>query len=253
MKSYEEMTEDVLNRARKEKQIRQHRKNTVITMIAGMFCLCIAILGVLQFHMPDHHTSAQNVDRESRMSFILRCSAAQADTAELIKDMVVPCQSMIRICDVTGFSETESEKAWTEAKDFAKGVFSNSAADDSSSLWRSDTAIISLICDGRLELVVEDIAAVEDMIVTATEMGAAGLGAADYYEKNDSIVLYWTLSDAAIKQIEKDPGIKMSTLSNTLTVKVKFKDGTTESATIDIIINDDGYVYAAQRGITVTS
>ena len=251
MKSYEEMTEAVLTRVGKERQVCQRRKRSVLTVITSVCCLSIILVGALWLGQPDRKMPERNVNREPRMSFVVKCSATEVQPAKLIKDLVVPCQSMVRVCDVTGLSEIEADEVWKAAKDFGKTVFANTDADDSSSHWKSDTAIISLICDGRIELLIDDIHEVEDMHATTTDMGAVSLGAADRSTGNDSVVVYWTLSQAAIKQIEDDPKIKLSDLSYSITVDLTFRDGTTEHALIDIIVEDDGYVYAAQRGITI--
>ena len=253
MKSYEEMAERVLVRAEKEKQNCKRRNRIVLATVAGMFCLCLSVLSVLWTRVPEPQASEQSVHREPRIGFVVRCSASEVKPAELIKDVVVPCESLIRVRDVTGMDEKERYVVRSEEKALAKELFANWDENKSFTQWGSDTAIISLFCVGDLGLVIDDYNDVESKYITATKMGSASLGHVDYYEGDDKITVFWGPSDIAIKQIEKNPETKLSGLSHTLTVTVEFKDGTTETATIDMIVDDDGYVYAVQRGITVTA
>lgn len=252
MKSYEEMTQAVITRVKEERQIRKRRRSNTLKATLCVCSLCLIFFGSTKLLVQETPESTRVLNQTPRTGFVLVSAAAHVAPTKLLKDLTVPCKSEIRVRDVTDYSKEEWEIAWEEAKVSGKEVMENSEADDWSMHFGSDTAIISVISDGRLELVVDDIDTVEDTQVTTTEMGVVNLGAAKYYEGDDSIIVFWRPSDAAIKQIEEDPNIKLSTLSFTLTVTVKFKDGIKETAIIDINVDEDGSVYAVQRSITVT-
>ena len=255
MKNYEEMTASVLARGKKERQKQRKRRGIVLTAIAGLCCVCLSVIGIHWRQTPAAPTSEQSMQRQPRIGFVVRCSAAEAKPAELIKDVVVPCEMLLRVRDVTGMDETERKYVQLEEKQFAKETFENWDERNANSFiqWGSETAVISLAYVGELELVIDNYNEVETKSVTATEMGLTSLGYVDSYEGDDKISIFLGLSGKAIQMIEEDPGIALSTFSHTLTVTVKFKDGTTETAMIDIIIDDDGYMYAQQKGIMVTA
>lgn len=253
MKSYEEMTASVLVRAQKEKQIRRKRKGVALATIVGLCCVCLSVISIQWLQAPAGQTSEQTMRRQPRIGFVVRCSAAEAKPAELIKDVITPCEMLLRVRDVTGMDERERHAVRSEEKASAKEILANWDENKSFTQWGSDTAVVSLFCVGDLGLVINDYNDVESKYITATEMGLTSLGYVDTYEGDDKISIFLGLSGKAIQMIEEDPGIALSTFSYTLTVTVKFKDGTTETAVIDMIVDDDGYVYAVQRGIMVSA
>ena len=53
MKSYEEMTEAVLTRVGKERQVCQRRKRSVLTVITSVCCLSVILVSALWLGQPD--------------------------------------------------------------------------------------------------------------------------------------------------------------------------------------------------------
>ena len=47
--------------------------------------------------------------------------------------------------------------------------------------------------------------------------------------------------------------MKLSQLSDTVTIEVTFKDGITETVIMDLIFGDSGQIYAVRRGTTLTA
>ena len=252
MKSYEEMTRSVIARAEQERQNRKRRRSVAVKTAVGLCCFSLVVLGAIGFLLPETQTPGDTLNREPRTKLVLVSAAAEVKPAEILKDMVTHCRSQICVRDVRDLSLKEREKAWADAKADGKNEWEYSARDNWNMHFGSDTAIISVLSDGLLRLVVEDIRDVKNAEVTATQMGAANVGAADYYEGDDSLVIYWQPSDTAVAQLEKDPDMKLSKLGFTLTVTVEFKDETKETAVIDMTVDDEGYVYATLKGITVT-
>ena len=243
-------------RANQARQMHKRKCLIALTAIAGVCCLCMIVFGMQKpQRMPEPQNFVQTINREPRLGFAIRCSAAEAKPAELIKDVITPCEMLLRVRDVTGMDETERNDVSDEEKRFAREIFENWDERTSNTIiqWGSETAVISMIYAGELELMIDNYDEVESKSVTATEMGLTSLGYVDSYEGDDKISIFLGLSDAAIEMIENDPGIALSTFSHSLTVTVEFKDGTTETAVIDIIIDDEGYMYAQQKSIMVTA
>lgn len=252
MKSYEEMTRTVIARVEQERQNRKRKRNVVVKTAVSLCCFSLVVLGAIGFLLPETQTPGDTLNREPRTKLVLVSSAAEVKPAAILKDMVTHCRSQIRVRDVRGLSLKEREKAWVEAKAYGKEQWEYSAKKNWNMHFGYEKAIISVISDGLLQLVVGDVRDVKHAEATSTEMGVANVGAADYYEGDDGLVIYWRPSDIAVTQLENDPNMKLSQLGFTLTVTVEFKDNTKETAVIDMTVDDDGFVYATLKGITVT-
>lgn len=57
------------------------------------------------------------------------------------------------------------------------------------------------------------------------------------------IHLHIRMSDESFKMIRENPDLKYSTLKDTITVTVRYKDGTKAVAKIDVTMNDEGYFF----------
>jgi hypothetical protein len=61
------------------------------------------------------------------------------------------------------------------------------------------------------------------------------------------IHLHIRMSDESFKMIRENPDLKYSTLKDTITVTVRYKDGTKAVAKIDVTMNDEGYFFLSMR------
>jgi hypothetical protein len=61
------------------------------------------------------------------------------------------------------------------------------------------------------------------------------------------IHLHIRMSDESFKMIRENPDLKYSTLKDTITVTVRYKDGTKAVAMIDVTMNDEGYFFLSMR------
>ena len=119
--------------------------------------------------------------------------------------------------------------------------------------WRTDKTLVSTIYAGSFYLTVDDYAQVRDVSVTTTGIGDASINSVDYYEESlsDGVGITWFLSDEGVDMIEKDPELKLSELTDTVTVTVEFNDGTKEIAIIDITVDEEGQIYGTFQGANV--
>ena len=62
------------------------------------------------------------------------------------------------------------------------------------------------------------------------------------------IYLHLSMGDKMVKVFREDPDTPLSTLNDTITVTINYKNGTKEIVVIDVTVDDEGYVYMTQRG-----
>ena len=62
------------------------------------------------------------------------------------------------------------------------------------------------------------------------------------------IYLECDMTYETISMFVQDPTTPLSTIRDTITVTIHYKNGTKEIVVIDVIVDDDGHVYMTQRG-----
>ena len=255
MKSYEEMTRCILSRVEEEKKMEKKRRKIVGT---AAICVCSVALAVLMgvrlpINIPEATPENTTAVISSQTSGITLLHATGNGDAQqkLIKDVVVPFSLKIRVRDVRG---QDRAKVLEEEKAYAKAAQEVSRTENCMEQYISEAAIITLVSDGHFCLIMEDYSQVQDVFITTTQTGLATFGPYTRSGEGESgVMVFWTLSDETIGQIEKNPALKLSEIQDTVTVTLEFKDGSTESAVIDMTVDDEGQVYAVQRGISVTA
>ena len=254
MKNYEEMTRSVLDRAEK---VRAERKKTRRVAGVAAICACSVALAVLvgtQLRgetpgvQPENPT-ALTAPQSPRIT-LLSAAAGDGTQQKLGLDVVTPFAMKIRVRDVRG---QDQSKALKEEQAYAKSVQEASPADDRMEQFVSKTAIITLVSDGHFCLVVKDYDRVESVSVTTTAAGRATYGPYSLTDGESGFMVFWSLSDETVERIEKDPGLKLSEIRDTVTAAVKFSDGSTETAVIDMTVDEEGQVYAVHRGVSATA
>lgn len=255
MKSYEEMTKSVLDRAKAQRQAQKRRRTTAWTAAAIAGCLSLALLTVVKPGQTASQAPVQQLEAAPKARIMLLADAEDPQPKELIRDVVEPYRYLIRVLDATGM-DADARKAVMDAeKEYSQQLWTPSGANRSFTCYGGKTAIISLMSAGRLMLTVDDYDQIKDYKVTTTENGYISVYA--HFNKDvpgvaQGIGFGWTLSNSAIEQIEANPSMKLSTLRDTITVYVEFTDGTTETVVADVIIQDDGQVFIVHRGATIT-
>ena len=62
------------------------------------------------------------------------------------------------------------------------------------------------------------------------------------------IYLFPSMTDETIKIFQENPDTPLSTLRDTITVTINYKNGTKEIVIVDVTVDDDGQIYMTQRG-----
>ena len=254
MKSYEEMTNAVLFRAKEEKAAQKHRRRKAL---AAAFCVCFTGLavfaGVVAARQPD-----MEENRKTRISLFSVTAYAAEQPLQMMKGGTVPYNAVLRIRDIAGLSVSEVQELQNTDKEYADRMAKHNPEKQgelnwSVTSWRTDKTLVSTIYAGSFYLTVDDYAQVRDVSVTTTGIGDASINSVDYYEESlsDGVGITWFLSDEGVDMIEKDPELKLSELTDTVTVTVEFNDGTKEIAIIDITVDEEGQIYGTFQGANV--
>ncbi|MBR3978494.1 MAG: hypothetical protein IKJ94_02600 [Oscillospiraceae bacterium] len=254
MKSCEEMTNAVLFRIREEKAAQKRKHKKVLTV-----ALCVCFIGLTAFagSVAARQTGG-DASGKTRVSLFCITANAAEQPQQMHKGGTVPYHAVLRIHDITGLSDqdvqhlrsTDEEYAnrMTEGKSENQGGFISSVTS-----WRTDKILVSTIYAGAFYLTVDDYTQVQDVFVTTTGIGDTAINSVDYYDASlsDGVGITWSLSGEVVDMLEKNPEMKLSQLTDTVTVTVEFNDGTKEIAVIDITVDDAGQIYGTFQGSNV--
>lgn len=252
MKSYEEMTDSVLNRAKRERAIlMKKRKNRLLTVL----CVCIAAAAIFAGIRNDRQTA----EREPRVSVFCITANAAGQAQEMIKDTALPYNAVIRIQNVAGMGMHELQALEAANREYAENMAAESGNDlPGSPQWSMTTGVfgkllITSIYAGCYYMVIDDYELVEDVVVSTTEIGLAAADGTDFRseETKDCIGVTWTLSEKGVDLLTKNPEMELSELKDTIIVTVLFKDGISETVVIDVTLDDDGQIYGTFREIKI--
>lgn len=254
MKSYEEMADAVLARARAEKAVQKKRNGR---LLAAAICICFAGLAVFAGVMGNQHAGEET--RNPRVSVFCVSANASQQRQEMVQGEKLPYHAVIRVHDVTGLGELELLELREADKEYARQMAEqNSDEAPGNPNWSisspaSDKTMISTIFAGSYYMTVDDYSQIKDVTSTTTEIGWTAQHLSDYYDPalKDGIGITWGLSGAGFDMIEKDPDMPLSQIKDTITVTVEFIDGSKDVVTIDISVDDDGQIYGTFRGVDV--
>lgn len=250
MKSNEEMVRSVLERVKKARA-RQARIRTTVVSVAACFCLVtLTVLGAAELWLPAQETTeATKQNCKSRLSVF---SVNAAEYRILIEDVDFP-QGIIRVRDVS--ENTELEKVFIRREMLAEGkAFGEGSWIRHGTRGETEDTIVVLTFAERLMVVPEDIEQVADYSATATNQQITNCSInpnrdPDTGEIYRGIEIQWYPSAEFFDKLLENPKeTKLSELKDTITVTVKFTDGSTESVVVDVNADDDGNIYMTKRG-----
>lgn len=208
--------------------------------------------------------------------YFLNANREGADLTPMQANMTVPVNSMFRVRSLQGMTDSEAEKVIEEEKAFQtafKEKYGNSdggsymmhvmggfSIDDREDAYR---AVVQYLSGGKASLILLDASKINDFDVETT--GAINVyGGYGTYNQDVTIgegeaavtipegcfriYLHLSLGDKMVKIFREDPDTPLSTLNDTITVTINYKNGTKEIVVIDVTVDDEGYVYMTQRG-----
>ena len=289
MKTYEEMTCSVLQRATAGIAERNRRRKTILTITATGLCLALvlAVVGVF-WNAPadvndptqptismENPTTAPTQPEETEPTQPLPAYTGQVyflsgeeDTGILTPmqaDMTFATESLFRFRSYKGMTDAEKYQASLEELAFRSAFFDK--YDGNEDGWhigvsRSEEYFAMTLSGGNSSLVLPDAS-----IIESSELETNGVFHVDkcilrykktvtFGEGENTVVipegcyrihLHIRMSDESFKMIRENPDLKYSTLKDTITVTVRYKDGTKAVAKIDVTMNDEGYFFLSIR------
>lgn len=273
MKSYDEMAQSVLIRAEKERMIQKRRnRNIVLSVIACACCLACAILVGIRLNTPEPQdpmlndvtastapepsaTETDPIPKESH-EITLLSRAEDGTYVQMLNDVVLPYYMQLRIKDVRGLTEEEEETLKREEKAIANAMIKRPVEYTSISQYCVAGILSTRLAIGWIKVTIEDFVKVEDIILTTTGVGVADRDRISNYNPEDNtdpgmLGVSWRPSFELHEKLAENPDMKVSDIRDTITITIKFKDGTVATAVVDLTFDDEGMAYIVQRGITV--
>ena len=253
MKSYEEMASAVLLRAEEERaaQIRKCRK-----LVVAAVCLTFAGLAVFA-GLKTNQTNGET--RNPSVSVFCIAASASEQRQQMVKDEKLPYNAAIRVRDIKGLNALEKVNFENEDFEYVRNMvmqYTDAPLGNHTSTIissSSDSVMVTALYVGSFYLTVGDYSQIQEIKVTTTEIGETVQTSNDFYDESlrDGIGIKWSLSEAGLEMFEKNPGMALSELTDTVTITVEFKDGSKDVAVIEITVDDDGRIYGTFRGIDV--
>ena len=193
---------------------------------------------------------------------VVMCSAAEYTQGTPIASGVErPLNFLIRVRDLRGIHYyRDVVKILQEESQFREELLGqeneNGIKPDSQYIrWQDENAMISLIYRGFLYVKVDDYETVQNVSVETTHTGKATTGIYSYEEGEriqKGISICWLLSDDMVERICQDPQMKLSAISDTIRIKVTFRDGTQELLVLELTTDDEGYIYVKHHGSIIS-
>ena len=252
MKSYEEMTRSVLLRA--EECTKRKKRNVKLTIAAA--CVSLAVLAVFAGNLL-HKPAKTNEARNPRLSVFCVTASASQQRQPMMKGEQIPIGARMFVHDIEGLSSQEVLQLRIADQEYAKQMFEARkeeltwGPDWATTGWSSEKTMVTTVFAGSFMLAVEDYQQVKNVSVTTTEMGYTAQHGTDLYDttQKDAVGFTWSLSQAGLKMLEKDPQMALSQIKDTVTVTVEFADETKEVAVVDISVDDEGLIYGTFQEI----
>ena len=287
MKTYEEMAQSVICRAKAHKAMRNRWIAGSVAAVLAL-CVCVGVLGNRsQNPTVQEPTVTQNLKMEPRVTFLY----AQGDTASELKQGVkLPSHCELRVVDVSGMTDEEIKAIAQEEQEYADAL-TDAYPDDKGPGWTqyssngypgvyNDPLVATFIHSGQFILKTQDWELVDSIEATTKNsvLILPGLSRTEdidpfaypqsrhylinkeevnvsYYlgkEYSGGIGMNMGLGSGVVWYLNDNP-IPLSQLSETFTFTFNFTDGTQETHTIDMIFNDDGQIYTLYKGAETTA
>ena len=253
MKTCEEMANAVMNRARK---CRAQRKKRILRTISVAAVFLLLLTAGMYW---DRKESGGETARSPRL--VVMCAAAEyEEQTKLSANMEKPLKFLIRVRDIRDVKRyADYVDILAEEAAFREDIWSEQTDGDLQTnnqytRWGDENAIISLIYKGFLYLKLDDYNQIQDISVYTMDAGVATIS--DYTVQDEDIQekgigINWSLSDATVEKLCKDPQMPLSDIHDTIRVRVQFKDGLVEIMVIELSVDDEGQIYVKLQG-TVT-
>ena len=277
MRTYDEIAQSVIRRAKSHKAIR----NRCILGVTAAVCVLGICLGFMATRSPveEGKPSLQapivtdpTAPQEARVTLLYNDGS---QTTQMQADVMSPCRMEVRVRDVRDLTEEEKRAVCEEEKEYAREVIAAhpEAKGYQRATYGGDNVVMTTISAGHFILGVEDPtelesihASVEGVLqlcylppynteyygqITREYLLERPQLLACYYEPYGGFQIGWVFSSELFLSYDEDP-VSLSNFRDTITITVTFRDGTVEEHAIDILFDDDGQVYALYRNEAAT-
>ena len=205
--------------------------------------------------------------------YFLNATKEGADLTPMQANMTLPVNSMFRVRSLEGMTESEVKKAIAEEYAFKadfKKKYGNSDGGryemrvlSKFDIEESYQTVIQFLSGGKASLILLNASEIESFDTETTGVLRIDGGYGTYNQdvtigEGESAVtipegclriyLHLSMGDKMVKVFREDPDTPLSTLNDTITVTINYKNGTKEIVVIDVTVDDEGYVYMTQRG-----
>ena len=278
MKTYEEMAQSVICRAKAHKTVRNRIIAGSVAAVLAL-CVCVGAMGDRAQNPTVQEPATHTIKMEPRVTFLY---AQGNTTAELKREVKLPSCCELRVVDVSGMTDEEIKAIALEEQQYADALVANYPEDkghgwmqyssDGYPSISNDHLVATFIHSGSFILKVQDWSLVESVEATTKNSvlilpGLSGTEDIDpfaypqsrHYRMNKEelneaskeyyggLGFYMGLGSGVVWYLNDHP-VPLSQLSETFTFTFQFTDGTQETHTMDMIFEDDGQIYTLYRG-----
>lgn len=227
---------------------------------------------------PSVTTTEPSIQSRKNTVTFLHALGDGSQKTELIENLKYPYRTLIRTRDITGITEAGFDEVYEEEERYINEFFSQYPEEvlNGWGRYRGEKVLVTTLSAGGFILQFDDIEAVESVEISVTDMGVMhlqrrvenycctainklriyldqdGLAQATEQSQGD-LEMFWSISPHAAQRIKSDPSIKLSTIQDTINIRVCFNDGSEQNCAVDMLIEDSGEVYAIYRGASVTA
>ena len=228
--------------------------------------------------LPPTNTTVLSSQSQKNTVTFLHALGDGTQKTELIENLKYPYRTLIRIRDISGITDAQFDDIYEEEA-LSINEFFSQYPENALNSWgrhRGEKVLVTTLSAGGFILQFDDIEAVESVEISVTDMGVLHLRnrVEDYcctaanklkiYLDQDGLAqatkqsrgnleMFWGISPHAAQRIKNDPSIQLSTIRDTINIRVCFNDGSEQNCAVDMLIEDSGEVYAIYRGISVTA
>lgn len=190
MKTYEEMTKSVMDKAQTRRAAQRRRNNTLI-LTATCFCLLL-VTAVMAGGLTDDKDSGVKLENPvvsttnkltitnkptisteiAEPRVVLLCASRDGATTQILEEKIkVPYKAQVRVRDVTGMTEEERKKVAEEEAAYISEIIDLEAFGNGYGRYSLDNVIVTTISEGQFGIKLNDIDAVARIRASVTENG----------------------------------------------------------------------------------
>ena len=199
--------------------------------------------------------------------YFLTATEERAELTPMQANMTLPWDHIFHVRSLKGMTEEELLEA-IEEEHLAQIAFREKydavIGEGRYSTYYSENAVIRYYIAGRASLILLNDAQIESVDRKTTGVlsveGRYSTRREDYAVGNGEyavtipggsrrIYLDCNMTEQTRKIFEENPETPLSTIRDTVTITINYKNGTKEIVVIDVTVDDDGYIYMTQRGV----